>query len=125
MKTNRFLTLALALAASFSLCAKDTWTLHGKTYEVDTLIYEYQIGPGATFAKYQLPDFPMKVSMMILDLQNPYLQYETCLGNETTIGGERPTSMYARNDAPGHDMFAATNGDFYICLLYTSPSPRD
>ena len=114
MKTNRFLTLALAFAASLSLCAKDTWTLHGNTYEVDTLIYEYQIGPGATFAKYQLPDFPMKVSMMILDLQNPYLQYETCLGNETTIGGERPTSMYARNDAPGHDMFAATNGDFYI-----------
>lgn len=116
MKHFIFSSLALALSFVFAASAqtKDTWTLDGKTYEVDTLIYEYQVGPGAKFAKYSLPQFPLKVSMLTLDLQNPYLQYETCLGGQKITGAECPTSMYARNDAPGHDMFAATNGDFYI-----------
>lgn len=90
------------------------WTINGKVQKVDTLIYPHQAGPGVTVSKYDLPAIPLKISVMEVDLTNPYIQFETCLGGESAVGCETPTSMVARNSRPGHEVVGACNGDFYM-----------
>ncbi|MDD2961120.1 MAG: phosphodiester glycosidase family protein [Muribaculaceae bacterium] len=108
-----FLFLA-CLAIFTSLGAKNQWTLKGVPYDVDTVIFKHKVGPGTTFAKYNLPGKPLMVSVLEMDLTNKYVDFETCKGGDKGVCEEQPTSMYARNDIPGHDMIAATNGDFYF-----------
>ena len=110
-----FLLLGLLLAVPAH--ALTQWTINGTAYQVDTLIYPHMVGPGVTFGKYDLPAYPLKVSVMEVDLKNPYVQFETVLGSEKAVGCETPTSMVARNTLPGHEVIGATNGDFYM----TSP----
>lgn len=115
MKRIKSLILLLAFAASIpGVFAKNIWTLDGKEYEVDTLIYRHQVGPGVQFAKYDLPSMPLKVSVLEVDYQNEYFEWETCKGGDRGVCEEQPTQMYARSDREGHNMIAATNGDFYF-----------
>lgn len=106
-----FMILALTVSGMF---AKNIWTLDGKEYEVDTLIYKHKVGPGVQFAKYDLPTMPLKVSVLEVDYQNEYFDWETCKGGDKGVCEEQPTNMYARSDREGHNMIAATNGDFYF-----------
>lgn len=108
------LIVALCCIAWLHVDARTQWTLNGKAYDVDTLIYTHPAGPGVTVAKFDLPQIPLKVSVMEIDLTNPYIQFETCLGGESAVGCETPTSMVARNSRPGHEVVGATNGDFYM-----------
>lgn len=105
------------LVAAIPAQALTQWTINGKAYQVDTLIYPHPAGPGVTLSKYDLPELPLKVSVMEVDLKNPYIDFETCLGGESAVGCETPPSMIARNTRPGHDVVGACNGDFYM----TSP----
>lgn len=114
MKINKLFFLALMLAAAIPASALTHWSLNGKAYQVDTLIYPHPVGPGVTLSKYDLPEMPLKVSVMEVDLTNPYIQFETCLGGESAVGCETPPSMIARNTRPGHDVVGACNGDFYM-----------
>lgn len=107
------LVLLCMLVAS-PASARTQWTLNGKAYDVDTLIYTHPVGPGVSFFKVDLPQIPLKVSVMEVDLTNPYIQFETVLGGESAVGCETPTSMVARNTRPGHEVVGATNGDFYM-----------
>ncbi len=109
------LSFLILLICSFSISgAKNTWTINGNVYEVDTMVYKHLVGPGTTFAKYNLPGKPLKVSVLEMDLRNKYVDFETCKGGDKGVSQEQPTSMYSRNDYPGHDMIGATNGDFYF-----------
>lgn len=94
--------------------AKDKWTINQTPYEVDTLIYKHIVGPGTTLTKYTIPGFPLFVSVMEMDLTNPYAVFETCKGGDRGVCEETPVSMYERNDSVNHDMIGATNGDFYF-----------
>lgn len=107
------LTICIVLVTLIAASAKDQWTLNGVSYDVDTIIFPHPVGPGVTFGKYDLPAMPLKVSVMTMDLTNPYITMETCMGGDKTIGGETPTSMVARNTRPGHEVVGATNGDFF------------
>lgn len=113
MKLNKVLLLALLLVG-FGAHAETTWMIAGKAQHVDTLIYPHPVGPGVTLSKFDLPEMPLKVSVMEVDLKNPYIQFETCLGGESAVGCETPPSMIARNTRPGHDVVGACNGDFYM-----------
>ena len=106
----------LALAAG----ARDQWTLDGKTYDVDTLIYPHPVGPGVEFAKFDLARMPLKVSVMTLDLTNPYLAIESWMGASRSVGCETPTNVAARLRAAGREVTGVINGDFYR----TSPSDQ-
>lgn len=113
MKRVMFILL-LGLGCSIYMSAKNLINIDGKDYTVDTLTYKHQVGPGTTYAKYDLPELPLKVYVLEMDLTNPYINFETCKGGDKGVAIECPSSMYARNDRPGHDMVAATNGDFYF-----------
>ena len=119
MRKTLILTLFLACLALAGQ-AKDQWTLNGNTYDVDTLVFPHPVGPGVTFAKFDLPAMPLKVSVMEMDLTNPYVEMETWLGGSKSVGTETPTNAVARNVAAGRDVIGATNGDFYR----TSPADQ-
>lgn len=106
-----FIALLLGTATGLAL---DQWTIGDKTYRVDTVIYPHQVGPGVTAAKYDLPAMPLKVSVTEMDLTNPYIVMETCLGAEKSVGCETPVNMATRNTWSGHEVVAAVNGDFFM-----------
>ena len=98
--------------------ARDQWIIGDRAYEVDTLIFPHLVGPGVTAAKFDIPALPLKVSVTEMDLTNPYIVMETCLGAEKSVGTETPVNMATRNTRPGHEVVAAVNGDFFM----TSPT---
>ena len=109
------LTLSLVTVAGWS---RDQWVIGDKAYEVDTLIFPHLAGPGLTAAKYDVPALPLKVSVVEMDLTNPYIVMETCLGADKAVGSETPVNMALRNTRAGHEVVGAVNGDFFM----TSPS---
>ena len=111
------LTLALLLGVATG-SARDQWIIGDIAYEVDTLIFPHLAGPGVTAAKYDIPALPLKVSVVEMDLTNPYIVMETCLGGEKSVACETPVNMATRNTRPGHEVVGAVNGDFFM----TSPT---
>lgn len=102
------LTAALAIALpGWSL------TIGGTSYQIDTLVQSHHIGPGTKYAFYDVPAYPLKFHVVEVDLTNPYVDIETCLSGDQAVATETPSSMSARNTRPGHEVLAATNGDFY------------
>jgi hypothetical protein len=75
---NIICVLALSLTCATGV-ARDQWTIGDKAYDVDTLIFPHLVGPGVTAAKYDIPAMPLKVSVVEMDLTNPYITMETCL----------------------------------------------
>ena len=113
-----FIALAAGLLCTVTGSARDQWVIGDKAYEVDTLVFPHLVGPGVTAAKYDIPALPLKVSVTEMDLTNPYIVMETCLGGEKSVATETPVNMATRNTRPGHEVVAAVNGDFFM----TSPT---
>ena len=118
MRRHLILSLFLLLLGTASAGARDQWVIGDKAYEVDTLIFPHLAGPGVTAAKYDIPALPLKVSVVEMDLTNPYIMMETCLGGEKSVACETPVNMATRNTRPGHEVVGAVNGDFFM----TSPT---
>ena len=117
-KTIVFALLLAVLMGTAAASAHDVWTIGDKACEVDTLIFPHLVGPGVMAAKYDIPAMPLKVSVVEMDLTNPYIVMETCLGADKSVGTETPVNMAARNTRPGHEVVGAVNGDFFM----TSPT---
>lgn len=116
---KRLFILAIALSlVTVAGWSRDQWVIGDKAYEVDTLIFPHLAGPGLTAAKYDVPALPLKVSVVEMDLTNPYIVMETCLGADKAVGSETPVNMALRNTRAGHEVVGAVNGDFFM----TSPS---
>ena len=112
------ISLAVLSLLPLSGLARDQWVIGDKAYDVDTLIFPHLAGPGVTAAKFDLPAMPLKVSVVEMDLTNPYIVMETCLGGEKSVACESPVNMAVRNNRPGHEVVGAVNGDFFM----TSPT---
>lgn len=119
MKSSRLL-LALLVAVTLgtsSVSARNQWVIRDQAYDVDTLIFPHLVGPGVTSAKFDIPALPLKVCVTEIDMTNPYIVMETCMGSGNSWGVETPVHMATRNTSPGHEVVAAFNGDFFM----TSP----
>lgn len=112
--------LLLSLAVAVSLCqgaeAKNLF-INGGEYEVDTIVSRHQVGPGTYYAEYRVPNRPLNFFVTEVDLSCPYINMEVFNGGNAAVATERPTSRWAAEDRPGHDMVAAHNGDFYTTAL--------
>lgn len=104
------LTLVMGCAIG---TARDQWVISDHAYDVDTLIFPHLVGPGVISAKYDIPALPLKVSVTEMDLTNPYIVLETCMGSGHAWGIETPPHMATSNTRPGHEVVAAVNGDFF------------
>ncbi len=119
MKRNIVLALfAVVLLGTTAGAARDQWIIGDNAYEVDTLIFRHLAGPGVYAAKYDIPAMPLKISVVEMDLTNPYVMMETCLGGEKSVASETPVNMAIRNNRPGHEVIGAVNADFFM----TSPT---
>ena len=120
MRTLQYLLClgAILLLGTMGGNARDQWVIGDKAYDVDTLVFPHLVGPGVTAAKFDVPALPLKVSVTEMDLTNPYIVMETCLGGEKSVACETPVNMATRNSRPGHEVVAAVNGDFFM----TSPT---
>ena len=111
---TRFFSGMAMMACSVSMMAAvGTLNINGVDQHVDTIIPKHNVGPGTTYAFYHLPNRPLTIHVTEIDLSNEYVQMEVCNGGGKAVASETPSNMYKRNDAPGHDMVAAFNGDFY------------
>lgn len=114
----RFLSVVAILATCGAFAsAQNTMYVNGKDYVIDTIIPKHSVGPGCEYAFYRLPDRPMTIHVLEMDLTNPYVDMQVVNGGEAAVATERPSSMYARFNSPGHDMIAAHNGDFFTTTV--------
>ncbi|SHE33657.1 Por secretion system C-terminal sorting domain-containing protein [Mariniphaga anaerophila] len=121
MKKFNLLTLLL-LFGYLTASSQDSIAIQGVKYKTDTIIYRHDVGLGTMHTYFRLPDMPLTVNVLEVDVTNPYIQFETCLSYDTIKGLERPSAMASRKSKQGHVAFAAINGDFYNTV---SPNKGD
>ena len=80
---------------------------------VDTLVYR-QVGPGTMYTYMRLPEYPINVHMMTIDLNNPYNIVETFQAYDRAGSTERMTNAYTRLASSGHTPIGGINGNFWI-----------
>lgn len=109
--TTALLVLLTVLPA---VAARAQWTIGDTVRDIDTLERHTVVAPGVSYYKVNLPSMPLQVSVLQVDLSNPAVTVETCLGDNRAVGRETPLSMARRNSYASHEVVAAVNGDFYM-----------
>lgn len=120
--TGKNLVAAFALASSvFGYAAESakTISIDGNEYAVDTLI-ERTVGPGTRYMRLRLPDYPLNVNMLMVDVTNHYVAVETTQANEKLFGTERLVDAAERQSAPGHRAIGGANANFW-CVSTSYP----
>lgn len=112
-KLSRFLAVIATIFCASTAFSVNTVNINGVDHAIDTIIPKHTIGPGTSYAFYHLPKRPLTIHVLEIDLNNQYVQLEACNGGQQSVATELTTSMYKRNDNPGHDMIAAHNGSFF------------
>lgn len=112
-KLTRFLAVIVSIFCTSAAFSVNTVNINGVDHAIDTIIPKHTIGPGTSYAFYHLPDRPLTIHVVEVDLNNQYVQLEACNGGQKSVATELTTNMYKRNDSPGHDMIAAHNGSFF------------
>ncbi len=72
------------------------------------------IGPGATYYRYRVPEFPLNINMVRVDMRNPYVKIETSLPKDLSQGTELLTEAAKRYDSKNHHAITAQNSNFWI-----------
>lgn len=112
-KLNFFWVISLMALCCNGISAQNALNINGVDQQVDTIVPKHLVGPGTTYAFYHCPNRPLTIHVLEIDLTNEYVQMEVCDGGQKSVATETPSSMYNRNNSPGHDMIAAHNGDFF------------
>ncbi|MCZ7610514.1 MAG: phosphodiester glycosidase family protein [Ignavibacterium sp.] len=72
-----------------------------------------QIGPGVTHYHQIIDSGPWNINIIKIDLQNPWLKFQSVKAGDKLQAFEKTTSMASRNNYEEHKVVAAINGDFY------------
>ncbi len=108
---NKFL-LFLAALTSFAAAA-ETVNLGGKDYEVTT-VSDREIGPGIRHTRFRIPDYPLNINVVRVDLNNPYNTIETTVANESAKGTELLVKAAQRQSYASHRALAGANANFWV-----------
>ena len=101
-----------AVAAIFGANAA-SFSIDGQEYSYDLLIKK-EIGPGVEYNRIRIPDFPLNINYMVVDLANPYNRIETQQANETLGSTESLANAYARQQAAGKKPIGGQNANFWV-----------
>lgn len=107
------LLAAAALTLAPSTLMAETVTLGGKQYTLERVI-ERQIGPGTTHLRLRLPQYPLNVNVLRVDLNSPYNRIETTVAKESARGTEALATAAARQSREGHRVLGGANANFWI-----------
>ena len=86
--------------------------LDGKTYAVDTIM-EREIGPGVKHLRVRLPEYPLNIFMLEMDMTNPYNRVETTQAKNKLGSTEKLADAYTRHKAMGKKPLAGCNASFW------------
>ena len=87
--------------------------ISGVEKKMDTLEHR-MIGPGILYTKFQLPEYPLSVYLLKIDMTNPYNFVETFQAGNQAGKTEAMTTAYSRLNAASHNSLAGVNGNFWI-----------
>lgn len=109
---KKLLLAVTMLSAGIGGIYAESVDINGTEYEINTLI-ERDLGPGVHYKRIRLPEFPLNVNILQMDMDNPYNSIETTIGQETMFKTESLVSAAKRQSAPGHEAIAGANGNFW------------
>lgn len=110
---NNKLLLLLLLVASAVLPAHADFVLNGKTYSADTLIRR-QVGPGMMNTIVRIPDWPLNIYVVEVDLNDPNNRVETTYAYNTLGKTEKLADAVVRHRTPTKRPIAACNANFWV-----------
>ena len=105
----------LLLAVGFTAVAQvDTIFINDKNYHVD-VIESQDIGPGIHHYRLRIPEYPLNVNILQMDMNNPYNRIETFQASETHFKTEKLATAYTRykNMSDEKRPIAGANGNFW------------
>lgn len=91
----------------------ETVNLGGTDYNCQRLI-DREIGPGIRHMRFRLPNYPLNINVLQVDLNNPYNSIETTVANESSRGTEALVHAAERQSSPGHVAVGGANANFWI-----------
>lgn len=110
-------TLVLAAMAAWMPAAMsqtvEQITIKDKTYDA-RLLLKREIGPGTTYMRYRMPEFPLNFNMMIVDLNNEYNTVENMQSYEQLCKTELLESAAARYTTDEKRVVGGANANFWI-----------
>ena len=118
----RFMLLSVLFAVCAGMFAQDVPSgivIDDKVYTVDTLI-ERQIGPGTVYRRLRLPDYPLNVNMLTVDMTDPSVRVETSQAHDRLFAVEPLVDAAARRSHTGHKAIGGANANFW-CVTPNYP----
>ena len=85
----------------------------GTAKRVDTLECR-TVGPGVQYVRMHMPEYPLDVYTLTIDLNNPYNDVNAFIGKDHAGSTEAMTEAYTRLSTPGHRSIGSINGNFWI-----------
>ena len=111
MKKVLFLLLAALLMSV--LTSRADIVIDNNTYHADTLVYR-QVGPGMVNAIVRLPDYPLNVYVVTVDLNDPNNRVETTFGRGIVGKTELLSDAVRRHRTPTKRPIVACNANFWV-----------
>ncbi len=71
------------------------------------------VGPGVIQYHHIIDSGPWNINIIKIDIQNPWLKFQSVKAGDKLMAFEKTSSMAARNNFEEHRVVAAINGDFY------------
>ena len=105
--------LSLAVTMMSLVGVAETINIQGTDYQTDVLI-DRDLGPGVNYKRLRIPDFPLNVNMVTMDLTNPYNRIETTQGGEQLGKTEKLADAYKRQYSDEKRPLAGANGNFWV-----------
>lgn len=106
-------TILAAIAVAGLTAMAETVSLNGTDYEINT-IENRILSPGVEYRRLRLPDYPLNVHLLTVDMTNPACEVETWVANNSAKSVEHITSAAQRLSSPGHTAVAGANANFWI-----------
>ena len=72
-----------------------------------------QVGPGVIQYHHIIDSGPWNINIIKIDIENPWLKFQSVKAGDKLMAFEKTSSMAARNSFEEHKVVAAINGDFY------------
>ncbi len=118
MSYNRLLTTLATAAISLSTFAEIV-NIGDTDYTMD-MLQRRDIGPGTTYTRWRIPDYPLNVNVMTVDLSNPNTRIETMQAEETIGSTEYLVKASTRLSSTRHKALGGANGNFW-CVAGQPP----
>ena len=105
--------LSLLLSVGAISATADSFLIDETEYNYDVRCKK-EVGPGVTYVRLRIPDFPLNINYMQVDLNNPYNQIETFQGQDMVGRTEALANVYDRMKAAGRKPLGGQNSNFWV-----------